>query len=265
MTLRCYVLCSLLFPQLGSGTAFAEVRLDLCVVGEESSSSRSIRPAKTGFEDKILAFYARGMTTRDIQAQVQDLYGVEISPTFISTITEAVMEEVQKTAESSAGFCLSHRLCGLTGTSRCGRTNAGESRALYLALGVDMEGQKELLGMWISQNEGAKFWLSVFTELQNRGVKDIFIACMDGLTGLPEAVETLYPHTRIQLCMVHMVRNSLKYVSYKHRKEVEASLKLICSAATEAEAQVYLDLFAEKWDPALFLHQQAVAHPTSVA
>src|SRR5436305_9475302 len=122
------------------------------------------------------------------------------------------------------------------------------NKAIYLALGVDMDGQKELLGMWIAQNEGAKFWLAVFTELQNRGVKDIYIACMDGLTGLPEAIETLYPQTRVQLCMVHMVRNSLKYVSYKHRKEVEASLKLIYGAATETEAEVYLDLFAEKWD-----------------
>ena len=122
------------------------------------------------------------------------------------------------------------------------------NKALYLALGVDLEGQKELLGMWISHNEGAKFWLAVFTELQNRGVKDLFIACVDGLTGLPEAIETLYPQTRIQLCMVHLVRNSLKYVSYKHRKEVAADLKLIYSASTEGEAQVYLDLFAEKWD-----------------
>jgi putative transposase len=115
-------------------------------------------------------------------------------------------------------------------------------------LGVDLEGQKELLGMWISQNEGAKFWLSVFTELQNRGLKDIFIACVDGLTSLPEAIETLYPQTRVQLCMVHLVGNSLKYVSYKHRKEVEADLKLVYAAATEVEAQVYLDLCAEKWD-----------------
>ena len=122
------------------------------------------------------------------------------------------------------------------------------NKAIYLALGVDMDGQKEVLGMWMAQNEGAKCWLAVFTELQNRGLKDIFIACMDGLTGLPEAVETLYPHTRVQLCMVHMVRNSLKYVSYKHRKEVAADLKLIYGAATEAEAQVYLELFAEKWD-----------------
>src|ERR1700686_1748413 len=122
------------------------------------------------------------------------------------------------------------------------------NKAISLALGVDMDGQKELLGMWIAQNEGAKFWLAVFTELQNRGVKDIFIACMDGLTGLPEAIETLYPHTRVQLCMVHMVRNSLKYVSYKHRKEVAADLKLIYGAPTEAATQISLDLFAEKWD-----------------
>jgi len=122
------------------------------------------------------------------------------------------------------------------------------NKALYLVLGVTMEGQKDLLGMWMSQSEGARFWLAVFTELQNRGLKDIFIACMDGLTGLPEAVEALYPHTRVQLCMVHMVRNSLKYVSYKHRKEVAADLKLVYGAATEVEAQVYLDLFAEKWD-----------------
>ena len=122
------------------------------------------------------------------------------------------------------------------------------NKAISLALGVDMEGQKELLGMWIAQSEGAKFWLAVFTELQNRGLKDIFIACVDGLTGLPEAIETLYPQTRVQLCMVHLVRNSLKYVSYKHRKEVAADLKLIYSAGTEGEAQVYLELFAEKWD-----------------
>ncbi len=114
-----------------------------------------------------------------------------------------------------------------------------------MALGVDMEGQKEWLGMWMSQSEGATFWLSVFTELQNRGVKDIFIACMDELIGLPEAVETLYPHTRVQLCRVHMVRTSLKYVSYKHRKEVATDVKLIYGAATESEAQVSLDLLAD--------------------
>jgi len=200
-----------------------------------------------GFEDKILALYARGMTTRDIQAQVQDLYGVEVSPTFISNITEAVMEEVRQwqTRPLDAIYPIVYVDCLVVKVRENQRVL---NKALYLALGVDMEGQKELLGMWMAQNEGAKFWLAVFTELQNRGLKDIFIACMDGLTGLPEAVEALYPHTRVQLCMVHMVRNSLKYVSYKHRKEVAADLKLIYGAATEAEAQLYLDLFAEKWD-----------------
>ena len=122
------------------------------------------------------------------------------------------------------------------------------NKALYLVLAVNLEGHKELLGMWLAQTEGAKFWLSVLTELQNRGVKDIFIACVDGLTGLPEAIETVYPQTRVQLCMVHLVRNSLRYVSHKHMKAVATDLKAIYSASTEAEAEFNLELFAEKWD-----------------
>ncbi len=200
-----------------------------------------------GFEDKLLALYARGMTTRDIQAQVQELYGVEVSPTFISNVTEAVLDEVRQWQNRplQAVYPIVYVDCLVVKVRENQRII---NRALYLALGVDMEGQKELLGMWLGHNEGATFWLSVFTELQNRGLKDIFIACVDGLAGLPEAIETLYPRTHVQLCMVHLVRNSLKYVSYKHRKEVAADLKLIYSAATESEAQVYLDLFAEKWD-----------------
>jgi putative transposase len=179
-----------------------------------------------GFEDKILALYARGMTTRDIQAQVQELYGVEVSPTFISNVTEAVLDEVRQWQHRplEALYPIIYVDCLVVKVRENQRII---NRALYLALGVDMHGQKELLAMWLGHNEGAKFWLSVFTELQNRGLKDIFIACVDGLTGLPEAIETLYPHARVQLCMVHMVRNSLKYVSYKHRKEVAADLKLI--------------------------------------
>ncbi|HEY6410834.1 MAG TPA: IS256 family transposase, partial [Ktedonobacteraceae bacterium] len=121
-------------------------------------------------------------------------------------------------------------------------------KALYLVLAIDLNGQKDLLGMWIAQTEGAKFWLSVLTEIQNRGVKDIFIACVDGLSGLPEAIETVYPQTRVQLCMVHLMRNSLRYVSYKHMKAVATDLKAIYSASTEAEAEFNLELFAEKWD-----------------
>jgi putative transposase len=121
-------------------------------------------------------------------------------------------------------------------------------KALYLVLAVNLNGQKELLGMWLAHTEGAKFWLSVLTEVQNRGVKDIFIACVDGLAGLPEAIETVYPQTRVQLCMVHLMRNSLRYVSHKHMKEVASDLKAVCSASTETEAEFNLELFAEKWD-----------------
>src|SRR6202521_4931637 len=200
-----------------------------------------------GFEDKILALYARGMTTRDIQAQVQDLYGVEISPTFISNITEAVMEEVRQwqTRPLDAVYPIVYVDCLVVKVRENQRVL---NKALYLVLGVNLNGQKDLLGMWIAQSKGAKFWLSVLTELQNRGVKDIFIACVDGLTGLPEAIETVYPQTRVQLCMVHLVRNSLRYVSHKHMKAVATDLKAIYSASTEAEAEFNLELFAEKWD-----------------
>lgn len=200
-----------------------------------------------GFDEKILALYARGMTTRDIQTQIQELYGVEISATFVSNVTDAVLDEVRQWQNRplEALYPIVYVDCLVIKVRENQRII---NRALYLALGVNMEGQKELLGMWLGHNEGAKFWLSVFTELQNRGLKDIFVACVDGLTGLPEAIETLYPHTQVQLCMVHLVRNSLKYVSYKHRKEVAADLKQIYAAATEMEAEFQLELFAEKWD-----------------
>lgn len=170
-----------------------------------------------GFDDKILALYARGMTTRDIQAQLQELYRVEVSPTLISNVTEAVMDEVRQwqTRPLEAIYPIVYVDCLLVNVRENQRVL---KKALYLVLAVNLEGQKELLGMWIAQTEGAKFWLSVLTEVHNRGVKDIFIACVDGLTGLPEAIETVYPHTRVQLCMVHLMRNSLRYVSYKHMR-----------------------------------------------
>ena len=200
-----------------------------------------------GFEEKILAMYARGMTTRDIQAQLQELYSVEVSPTFISNVTDEVMDEVRQWQNRPLEplYPILYVDCLVVKVRENQRVI---NKAVYLALGVTMEGQKELLGMWMSENEGAKFWLSVFTELQNRGVKDCFIACVDGLTGLPEAIEAVFPQTRVQLCMVHLVRNSLKYVSYKQRKAVATDLKAIYSAATEAEAEFNLELFAEKWD-----------------
>ena len=200
-----------------------------------------------GFDDKILAMYARGMTTRDIQAQLQELYGVEISPTLISNVTEAVMEEVRQwqSRPLEAVYPIIYLDCLVVKVKENQRVS---NKAVYLALGVTLSGNKELLGMWLSQNEGAKFWLAVLTELQNRGVKDIFIACVDGLTGFPEAIESAFPQTRVQLCMVHMVRNSLRYVSHKHMQVVAADLKAIYSSATEEEAELNLELFAEKWD-----------------
>ena len=161
-----------------------------------------------GFDDKILALYARGMTTRDIQAQLQELYGVEVSPTLICNVTEAVMDEVRQwqTRPLEAIYPIVYVDCLMVNVRENQRVL---TKALYLVLAVNLEGQKELLGMWLAQTEGAKFWLAVLTELQNRGVKDLFIACVDGLNGLPEAIETVYPQTRVQLCMVHLVSNSL--------------------------------------------------------
>ena len=200
-----------------------------------------------GFDEKILAMYARGMTTRDIQAQLQELYGVEVSPTLISNVTEAVMEEVRQwqSRPLEAIYPIVYLDCLVVKVQENQRVS---NKAVYLALGVTLSGNKELLGIWLSANEGAKFWLAVLTELQNRGVKDIFIACVDGLTGFPEAIESVFPQTRVQLCMVHMVRNSLRYVSHKHMQAVATDLKAIYSSATEEEAELNLELFAEKWD-----------------
>lgn len=200
-----------------------------------------------GFNEKILWLYAHGLSTRDIQAQILDWYGVEVSPQLISNVTEAIMDEVRQWQHRSLEEvypilymdCLQFKV----------RENQRViNKAVYLALGVTMEEHKELLGMWMSENEGTKFWLAVCTELRNRGMKDCYIACVDGLTGFPEAIETVFPQTQIQLCLVHMVRNSLKYVDYKQRAEVAKDLKTIYAAATEAEAEFNLELCAEKWD-----------------
>ena len=200
-----------------------------------------------GFDDKIISLYARGMTTRDIREQLQDLYGVEVSHALISNVTEAVEAERKswqnRTLDEIYPIVFLDAL--VVKVRHEGRVI---NKAVHLALGVNLEGKKELLGIWMTTNESSKFWLSVMTELQNRGVKDIFIACCDGLTGFPEAIETVFPQTRVQLCIVHMVRNSLKYVSYKHRKAVAADLKRIYGANTESEAEQALVEFGEAWD-----------------
>ena len=175
-----------------------------------------------GFDDKILSLYARGMTTRDIREQLQELYGVEVSHALISNVTAAVEAERKewqnRTLDEIYPIVFLDAL--VVKVRHEGRVI---NKAVHMALGVNLEGKKELLGIWMTQNESSKFWLSVMTELQNRGVKDIFIACVDGLTGFPEAIETVFPQTRVQLCIVHLIRNSLSYVSYKDRKAATAN------------------------------------------
>lgn len=208
---------------------------------------KTYQTSVTGFNEKSLWLYAHGLSTRDIQAQIQEWYGVEVSPQLISNVTEAVMDEVRQWRNRPLErlYPILYMDCLVVKIKENQRVI---NKAIYLALGVNLEGPKELLGMWISANEGAKFWPAVCTELSNRGMKDCFIACVDGLTGLPEAIETVFPHTQVQLCMVHLVRNSLKYVHYKLRKEVARDLKAIYPAATVEEAEFQLEVFAERWD-----------------
>lgn len=200
-----------------------------------------------GFDDKILSLYARGMTVRDIQAQLQDLYGVEVSAGLISKVTDAVEEErkLWQNRSLDSVYPIVYFDALVVKVRQDGRVI---NKAIHLALGVNLSGTKELLGMWMTQTESAKFWLAVLTELQNRGIKDIYIACCDGLTGFPDAIEAVFPKTQVQLCIVHLVRNSLSYVSYKDRKAVATDLKQIYSASTEAEAERHLVAFAEAWD-----------------
>ena len=200
-----------------------------------------------GFDDKILSMYARGLSTRDIQAQLQELYGVEVSPTLISNVTDAVLDEV-KIWQSRP---LDHVYPIIYLDAIVVKIRADKqivNKAIHLALGVNMDGEKELLGMWCNTTEGAKFWLSVLTELKNRGVQDVLICCCDGLTGFPSAIEAVYPKAKVQLCIVHIIRQSLRYVGWKDRKTVAADLKLIYGSATLDEAEMAHTAFAEKWD-----------------
>lgn len=200
-----------------------------------------------GFDDKVIALYARGLTTREIQGYLEELYGVEVSPALISSVTDSVLEDVQ--AWQSRPLDAIYPIVYLDAIHLKLRTSGRvQSQAVYVALGIDLEGKKELLGLWIGENEGAKFWLSVLTELQNRGVRDILIACVDGLKGFPEAIANQFPRTEVQLCIVHMVRNSLKYVSWKERKVVAQDLRAIYTASTDEAAGQALEAFAAKWD-----------------
>ena len=200
-----------------------------------------------GFDDKIISLYSRGLTTREIQSHLEEIYGVEVSPALISIVTEAVAEEVK--AWQNRPLDALYPIVYMDAIRVKARGNGHiVNKAVYLAIGINLDGAKEVLGMWVSENEGAKFWLQVVTELKNRGVQDIFIACVDGLKGFPEAIETVYPATQVQLCIVHMVRNSLRFVSWKQRKEVAADLKRIYQSATAEQAETELAAFELKWD-----------------
>lgn len=201
----------------------------------------------TGFDDKILSMYARGMSTREITGHLEEIYGVEVSPTLISNVTDAVKDEV--TAWQNRPIDAVYPILYLDALYvKIRETGHIQNRAIYVAIGVNMQGRKEVLGLWMGQAEGAKFWLQVLTDLKNRGVQDIFITCVDGLKGFPQAIETVFPKTQVQLCIVHLLRASLNYVSWKQRKQVAADLKPVYRASTAEEAQLRLEEFAIKWD-----------------
>jgi len=200
-----------------------------------------------GFDDKIIALYARGMTTREIQGHLHELYGVEVSPTLISAVTDSVIEDVK--AWQSRPLDPVYPIVYLDAIHlKVRRSGHVQTVAVYVALGINLIGHKELLGLWVGENEGAKFWLNVLTELKNRGVEDMLIACIDGLKGFPDAIASEFPKTEVQLCIVHMVRNSLRYVSWKERKTVAKDLRAIYTAATAEAAEEALEAFSETWD-----------------
>jgi transposase-like protein len=201
-----------------------------------------------GFDEKILALYAKGMTTRDIQEIVRELYGVEVSATLISEITADLDAEVTtwRTRPLEPVWPIVY-FDGIVVHVR-GDSGRVSQHTIYVAIGVNLEGHKELLGLWLSQTEGAKFWLGCLTDLKNRGLRDIFVTCIDGLSGFAEAIHVAYPQASVQLCLVHLVRAALRYVSTEDSKPVIADLKKIYQAATVTEAEKEFENFAQAWD-----------------
>lgn len=200
----------------------------------------------TGFDDKILSMYARGMSARDIQAHLSEIYGTEVAPSLISSVTDAVVEEIAgwqaRPLDPVWPFLFLDAL-----VIKVRDQGVVQNKSAYLALGVGPDGRKEILGLWLESTEGAKFWLKVITELKNRGVRDVFIACCDGLKGFPEAIEAVFPRTTVQTCIVHLVRNSTRFVSWKDRKRLIADLRRIYSAPTEDAAVAELDACDAAW------------------
>jgi putative transposase len=201
----------------------------------------------SGFDDKLLSLSARGMTTREIQSHSEEIYQAEVSPALISSVTDAVIEGVK--VWQNGPLDALHPILYLGALQVKVRDGAHiRNKAIYLAIGINLAGAKEVLGLWVAQTGGAKFWLQIVTGLKDRGVNDIFIACVDGLKGFPEAIETVFPQAQVRLCIVHLVRHPLNYVGWEQRKEVAADLRLIYRAATREEAELKLSEFAQKWD-----------------
>lgn len=231
-------------------TEDGEFKLDTPRDREGSFEPKLVKKHQTRFtsmDDKILWLYSQGMSTRDIVNAFEEWYGAEISPTLVSRVTNAVIEQVieWQSRPLDAVYPIVYLDCIVVKIRQDKRVI---NKSIFLALGINTEGHKELMGMWIAENEGAKFWLNVLTELQQRGVEDILIACVDGLKGFPDAINTVFPQTHIQLCIVHMVRNSLKFVSWKDYKAVTTDLKRVYRSATEDEALLELERFSEIWD-----------------
>jgi putative transposase len=200
-----------------------------------------------GFDDKIMSMYSLGMTTRDIQGHIEEIYGVEISPDFISNVTDQIVDDIKEWQNRPLEKI--YAIVFLDAIRVKIRENGQViNKAIYLVMGVNLEGMKEVLGMWSADTEGAKFWAMVVSELKNRGVEDIFIACIDGLKGFEEAIAATYPKTQVQLCIVHMIRNSLRFVSWKDRKALATDLRRIYSAPNSEAAIVELEVFRKKWD-----------------
>src|ERR1700730_1567174 len=200
-----------------------------------------------GFDDKIISLYARGMTVREIQGHLAELYGTDVSPDFISKVTDAVLEEVREWQSRPLDPVYPVVFFdALRGKIR--DEGLGRNKAVYVALALNSDGEKEVLGLWIEQTEGAKFWLKVMNELKTRGVSDVLIAVVDGLKGFPEAIGTIFPLTTVQTCIIHLIRNSLAFVSWKDRKLIMPDLKAIYRAETAEAAAAELDAFEAKWD-----------------
>jgi len=231
-------------------TEFGEIDLEVPRDRDSTFEPQIVKKRQTvleGVEDTVLSLYSRGMTTRDVAAQIHDLYGLNISESAVTRVTNKILSlaaEWQSRPLEQTYLILwmdaIHFKVRTEGKVKC--------KAINLVLGLNQEGKKEVLGMWVSENESASFWMSVLSDLQSRGVEDILIACIDNLKGFAEAIEATFPKTDVQSCVIHQIRNSLKYVSWKNRKEVAKDLKRMYAAPTKEEAENGLEYFSEKWE-----------------